>query len=261
MKDKYLTKAKGGLNDFTEKNYKKILRLALKRYKFVSYGQALKETNNFILLRHDVDSSPQRALALSKIESKLKIKATYCVQLGGLFYNPFEPQVRKIFLEIKNMGHNLGVHFDAALHGKVPLDRLVKPLLNEKNILEKLFKQKIEVLSFHNPVEKYLNRNKRKIASLINSYDVSFSKGIKYISDSNGYWRFDKLYDVLLSGKYKKLHILIHPCWWQKSIMSPWKKIKRCIEGKGDFTARQYRESLKTAGRKNIGYENDTIRR
>ena len=74
--------------------------------------------------------------------------------------------------------------------------------------------------------------NKTTYGTLINTYAETFQKSFEYCSDSNGYWRYKRLVEVVTSGKFKRLHILTHPEWWQDSIMSPWQKIQRCIDGR-----------------------------
>ena len=54
-----------------------------------------------------------------------------------------------------------------------------------------------------------------------------------YISDSNGYWRFDRLPEVIAAGAHERLHVLTHPEWWQEEAMSPRERILRCIAGRG----------------------------
>ena len=53
-----------------------------------------------------------------------------------------------------------------------------------------------------------------------------------YVSDSNGYWRFERLPEVLAAGAHERLHVLTHPEWWQEEAMSPRERILRCIAGR-----------------------------
>ena len=55
-------------DDFTESHYNLLLKTANKNYKFKNFGTKSKDPH--IILRHDVDISVHRALALAKIEKK-----------------------------------------------------------------------------------------------------------------------------------------------------------------------------------------------
>ena len=61
-----------------------------------------------------------------------------------------------------------------------------------------------------------------------------------YVSDSNGYWRFERLPEVLAAGAHERLHVLTHPEWWQEQPMSPRERILRCIEGRGRASEATY---------------------
>src|ERR1044072_3232693 len=97
--------------DFTRENYKLILNIARTQYSFKFFTDNLSE-KNWVLWRHDVDYSPNSALRLAMIESDLGIKATYFLLIHSEFYNLFEKEVTNHFKCIKEMGHQLGLHFD-----------------------------------------------------------------------------------------------------------------------------------------------------
>jgi len=71
-------------------------------------------------------------------------------------------------------------------------------------------------------------------------------------SDSNGYWRFRRLREVLEVADDEKLHVLIHPSWWVPEPMSPRTRITRCIEGRVAKIARRYDQFLLEMGRENV---------
>ena len=65
--------------DFTEKNYRKLIKLAKKNYVFKFFNSSNKPP--YVLWRHDVDCSVHRALCLAKIEKELGVKSTYFFHL------------------------------------------------------------------------------------------------------------------------------------------------------------------------------------
>ncbi len=68
--------------DFTENNYKNLLG---KINTNTIFYDEIDTKNSFTLWRHDVDFSIHRAFALANVEKKMKIKATYFIQLGSFF--------------------------------------------------------------------------------------------------------------------------------------------------------------------------------
>ena len=238
--------------DFTEKNYVKLIKIAKKNYSFELYGSSTKRQH--VLWRHDVDVSVHRALCLAKIEHQLSVKATYFFRLHSEFYNIFEKPIYEIINQILHLGHQIGLHFDMDFYTAIKTKKqLQNKLLFEKKILEQLFYKQIIVFSFHNPeMGNALKFDDNKISGMINTYGKTMKNNYGYCSDSNGYWRYGRLEDVLSNAADHKLQILTHPEWWQKKSMSPKQRIHRCIDGRAINIKNVYDKMLKELGRKNI---------
>lgn len=238
-------------DDFTVANYKRLIQIAKKNYSFVTFNDFRKDGKN-IFWRHDIDFSPQRARGLSYVEKQEGVTATYFLHIHSLFYNLLEKECHDCICEIINFGHEIGLHFDANYYSIANERLLTEKLLMEKSILEKFFKKKISAFSFHTPSAFALECKKLRYGGMINVYASYFQKSVGYCSDSNGYWRYKRLEDVLKKANDKKLQILTHPGWWQETVMSPYSRIERCVEGRKRKTLLLYRDILKTFGRKNI---------
>ncbi|MBI4647021.1 MAG: hypothetical protein HY738_10635, partial [Bacteroidia bacterium] len=104
--EKYLFK------DFTFKEYRELLEIASQNYIFRNFTN-FQENENFIIWRHDVDFSLINAWELAKIEKEYNIKSTFFILLHSEFYNPLEYNSYKMLNEIKNSGHDIGLHFDS----------------------------------------------------------------------------------------------------------------------------------------------------
>lgn len=234
--------------DFTEENYQKILESITNETIFY---EEMEQKKGFTLWRHDIDLSVHRANRLAKIEKQSNIKATYFLQLGSDFYNVFEQEIKELIFEIKELGHEIALHFDPTQYHIDKKSDLEKYLTYEKNILETLFDTKIKVFSFHNPTNEILKYDDFKYMGMINTYAKYFKEEVQYCSDSNGYWRHKRLEDFL-AQKYDKIQVLTHPGWWQKNIMSPRKRIQRCIDGRADKLAKKYDKALEEFGRENV---------
>jgi hypothetical protein len=234
--------------DFSESNYTKLLK---KINNTTIFFDEISAQSRFTLMRHDIDLSVHRAYSLAKIEKKLNIKSTFFLLISCSFYNIFEEKIKDLVFNIKSLGHQLGLHFDPSQYNIKSKKELEKYLIFEKKILENLFKTKIKVFSFHNPSKKILKFNDFKYAKMINTYASYFKKNVEYCSDSNGYWRHKRL-ENFLNQKHDKVQILTHPGMWQKKIMSPNDRVKRCINGRSKRVLNDYRKILRKNGRKII---------
>jgi len=242
------------IDDFTIKEYQKLLKLAKKNYHFVFYDN-FQSFEKFILWRHDCDYSLNRALKLAMIEEKEGVNATYFINPHCAFYNPFEKNQSTIISRIIELGHHIGIHFDSAYYDITSEADLEKWVAFEVHLFENIFNVKPDVFSFHNPNKYLLKCEKEKYGGIINCYSKKYKNEIPYISDSNGYWRFRRLKNVLQKADDKCLHVLTHPAWWQEVSMTPWKRIKLCIDGRGESILQNYEKELKKDGRLNVGKE------
>ena len=103
--------------DFTEKNYRKLLKLAKKNYAFKFFNSYSKPP--YVLWRHDVDCSVHRALSLAKIEKELGVKSTYFFHLHSPYYNLLEEASHNRVKKILALGHEIGLHFELPFYPKM----------------------------------------------------------------------------------------------------------------------------------------------
>lgn len=240
--------------DFTETNYRNIIRMAKKVYKFISYEEA-ECTGRNVLWRHDLDYSVHRALKLAQIEYEEGIKSTYFIYLHSDSYNAMEKEVADRIHKIVGLGHEIGVHFEPSFYGLVNsnMSRLEEYLKMEKNMLEEVFEKKIWAFSFHNPdTGDWLKLDQYKVAGLINAYSKTIKQKYSYCSDSNGYWRFRRLEEVIKAAEDENLQVLTHPEWWTPEILSPRNRILRSINGRAQNQIEAYDSLLQKMGRENI---------
>lgn len=239
--------------DFTRDNYRRLVRLAKERYRFVAYTDLPAVGQPFVLWRHDVDMSVHTALRLAEIEAAEGVSATYFLHLHSEFYNLLERGVADRVRAILDAGHRLGLHFDAAYYGDRVRGEMEPLLAAERALLRDAFGAEVDVFSFHNPDDFTLGFQAWSYAGMVNTYARYFREEAGYCSDSNGYWRFRRLEDVLREGTDTRLQVLTHPEWWQDRPMPPRERIQRCIDGRALRTAEYYDGLLAAAGRENVG--------
>jgi len=226
-------KKKYRFDDFTDAKYRQYLKVAKSKFEFISYGMAEK-AGNTCLWRHDVDTSPHRALKLAIIEHEESVQANYFIHLHSERYNAIEGETVEIFNKIADLGHNLGLHFDPLFFKeqiKTSKD-LEKYLIFEKNILDQIINIKISTFSFHNPSLYDFDYSADALGGLTNAYGKTIREKFEYISDSFCIWRYRTLDDVLSDDSIKNLHVLLHPACWSKKPKSPYRRFLHTIDGR-----------------------------
>jgi len=241
-------------SDFTLGNYKKLLKLALKNYRFMSFTDEPISDLKKIILRHDIEFSIPIALRMAEIEASLGIKATYFLQIHSEFYNPLDKCNYLSLKRIIDIGHDLGLHFDThfwTINSEKELEEYIEV---DKNIIRTYFKVNISAFSFHNTNDFVLSCENEKYAGLINAYSKKYKTEIGYCSDSTGYWRYERLEDRLREAKDKFLQILIHDGMWQDEVLPPRQRIFKVIDDRAEYLKKFYDSTLKKFGAKNIGW-------
>jgi hypothetical protein len=237
--------------DFTVERYRSLLGVAKQKYRVAFYDD-IPWGSKFLLWRHDLDYSINRAAALAEIEAEEGIRATYFVNPGSEFYNPFEPTQARLLKHILGLGHRLGLHFDASLHDVQNERILDEKIAQERRWLEDALGTP-DAFSFHNPMASHLVYDAESYGGLQNCYSRRFKAEVGYCSDSNGYWRFRRLHDVLSDATDPCLQVLTHPGWWQAEPMPPRQRIFRSAFGRALATMRQYDAQMAEHRRVNHG--------
>jgi hypothetical protein len=238
--------------DFTEAAFTALIGAARQRFTFVPFGSTPGDRH--ALWRHDVDASVHRALALARIEARADVRSTYLLSLHSAFYSLFEMAVAQRVREIADLGHWLGLHFDLAayegLHDTAELERRIG---QERALLEDWLGRSITALSFHNPdVSEVPAMRSERLAGLPNAYGQALAARYEYVSDSNGYWRFRRLADVLADTGIERLHVLTHPEWWTPEPMSPRARLERAAAGRARSVLEANDADLERFGRLNV---------
>lgn len=242
--------------DFTLDNYRKIFSIAKEKYRFIGYDE-INDKEKQVLLRHDVDFSLIGAETLAQIENALGIKSTYFIFAHSEGYNLYETSMSKIVKRIINLGHDIGLHVDFGFYKEMYEGKNAEEVaIKEIEEIECVFGCNVKAVSFHNPeLLGVLNLKTDWFANVVNAYSEKIFSTYKYCSDSNGYWRFDRLEDVLLSGIYDNLQILLHPVWWSKSVLSPAKRIYDYHINDAERRYKNYCDLVRKGNRINIGEE------
>lgn len=239
---------------FTMEHYDVLVKMAVDNgFTFLTYTDKLLQLNRKeILWRHDVEFSPEIALKMAKIEHKHGVKATYFFQTHSEFYNVFEPFHSNILKEIKSLGHEIGLHFDAHYYNIQTQEELDKYITLDKEYFENVFDIKLRVFSFHNTNPFILSCEKFKYGGLINVYSKYFKTNFNYCADSTGFWRYEILDEVLSDPSVQHLQVLTHDAMWSETVMSPRQRVRTSIQKNADRVKAQYDDILIRFGAQNI---------
>lgn len=206
---------KWSLTGFKPGEYKMLLSAKLdKGYSAVALD-AINCNSKVMFLRHDVDLCPARALAMARQEAELGLSATYYFLVSTQLYSIATKSVRSILSEIISLGHEIGLHFDAAQYSAED-GKLDSHAEEECKILEACSGRRVKSISFHRPALEFLNRT-GTIAGRRHCYEPSFFSEIAYISDSNGGWYHGHPlnHSAIVAGT--AIQLLTHPIWWVNS--------------------------------------------
>lgn len=228
-KDKYC------FDDFTFVNYRRLIQFAKQNgFEFILHKDEFKDDRKDIIWRHDVEFEPNYALKMAKIEKEEGVVASYFFQLHSPYYNVIDPHYRKVFYEIKDLGHLVGLHFDSAYWGITDESQLNDYIILDKVYLEKNMGVNIDTFSFHNTTPFTQRCLEFKYGGLINVYSSYFKEHYNYCGDSLGYWRFDRLEDVLKDETVQHLQVLTHDANWNDEVLSPRKRFIKVIRERAD---------------------------
>lgn len=203
--------------------YRTILENIKASGKLMDYRDALK-ADEFLVLRHDVEFSVERAYRMAEIEQAGGVSASYFVQITNNSYNALSMQNRNLIKEMFCMGHKIGLHYH--LNGIVDPLKTRDGIRDQIRIMSEMCEVPIDRFSIHRPV-KEVYYNAIPIDGVINAYapefftlldDASRLAGeakleVKYIADSRHRWNYGYP-DLEIIEKNKKVQLLIHPDFW-----------------------------------------------
>ena len=233
---------------FTKEQYQDFLSKFIERgYKFRKFEK--REFEKFeLLLRHDVDFCVLKAREMAEIEADMGVTSTYFFQMNAYFYNIFHEDVNNNITKIRDLGHEISIHFDGE-RLQTSAENIKFALLTEIGLFERLFETEIQTISLHRPKANGIPYFVSEICC--HTYEPEFMEKLAYYSDSRGGWGHgDPLKQIEFSGG-DAIQILIHPIWWMNETTLDNVKILK------DFLERKKTE-LSTALVNNVDFIDDS---
>jgi hypothetical protein len=229
--------------DFTLNKFEKLCCvIAASKYATISIADYLqldftKKNKPFIILRHDIDRSPSRALEIAAVEHKHGIPATFYFRyLRGIY-------IREIINKIASFGHEIGYHYETIDKCKGNIESSIKLFEQELTDFRRTCELKT-VCGHGNPLTKWDNKDIWKSLKLSDFelsgeafFALDFNK-FAYFSDSGRTWvknksqkmpgkddvttafdnmqarNTDDLIKIIEEGTLPNICILTHPERW-----------------------------------------------
>ncbi len=212
--------------DCCYQTYRRILRDIKKSGKYYDYADVLeKMPEKWLILRHDIEFSVDRAYQLSLIETKEGIKSTWFVQITNNAYNALSEKNVALLQKMAENGHHIGLHYH---RGKSvaggALGELKRDLQMQADILAKMTGLTVDRFSFHRPLREHLEAD-LEVDGLINAYGHQFfcltdnpsqPLPVKYVADSNHQWKYGEATEQFFAA-HDKIQLLIHPLSWSEN--------------------------------------------
>ncbi|MEA2473093.1 MAG: hypothetical protein QOE06_1008 [Thermoleophilaceae bacterium] len=168
-------------------------------------------SGNFIALRHDVDFAPAYSLEMAELEHDAGVVATYFVLVDGQHYNPLEAETVRRLRRIRELGHEVGLHFavGSAVHAD-PGEEVAFRL----RLLGDIVGAPVRSFSQHDPVNAGFAEVRLPPGheECVDAAEAIRAHDLLYVSDSAMMWREHTFASALEQGR--NLCLLAHPHSW-----------------------------------------------
>ena len=133
---------------FSYDEYRKIIKSIQESGKQATFEEAI-EMQEFVIMRHDVEFSVDRAYQLSKVEREMDFTSTYFFQWTNNSYNLLSRRNRVMIHEMHDDGHTIGLHF--VVNELTDIEEIKEKIILEVKVLSSLLVFTIDAFSIHRP--------------------------------------------------------------------------------------------------------------
>lgn len=201
---------------FSKGAYDKILDRYSNR--FTDYLSLVRhKPEEWALLRHDVEFSVRRAVIVAHWDYEKSVSSTFFFQVRAGTYNLAAPGISGFLQEIRELGHEVGLHTYIPEAMPHTLEALELELNLQRQLFEGMTGLRLRVFSFHRPPDWVLQIRKDFIGGLLNVYGPTFFEhtfsplAVKYFADSRHAFNYGHPLD---KHSFTKVQLLLHPDEW-----------------------------------------------
>jgi hypothetical protein len=170
-----------------------------------------------LIVRHDIDLSLERAVAVGDVEAEAGVRATFLVMVDSPLYDLDDAASRAALEALREQGHDVGLHMDLGPRGE--RERLsiedVRPEVEAcRERLEAVLGEDVRSVSFHRPADPLVAALApvAEVCGMVNAYAAPLMRC--YLADSAGSWRHGDPRPVLRQPPCDTVQLLVHPFWW-----------------------------------------------
>lgn len=205
------------LNRFDYATYGAILDALKPTHQNLCFGDFTEpqpvEASRFFIIRHDIDLSPEAALAMAEFEAECGVRATYFLLFNFQFYNLLDNRYCEFPRRLTELGHEVGLHYDAELYARICPHSPQTALHRHAELLGLMANTPIRSIAMHNPSVQGADPFAEG-TPYVNAYAKQFTTDITYLSDSCGAWRDHSVQALEKPAHIDCLQLLIHPIFW-----------------------------------------------
>ncbi len=167
-----------------------------------------------LFLRHDIKVSLKRAVHMAELEHEYGLPATYMVRADSPLYSLNERNARIQLLELLQLGHEVGLHFDLANDERqnqsflTMVENQLRPACTR---IEQIICRPVRAFSLYRPIPRLFD-GPLLIDGRVNA-DASELRAW-LLSDAGGSWRNGDPLTQLKQPTGRVLQLLLHPLWW-----------------------------------------------
>lgn len=170
-----------------------------------------------LIVRHDVDLSLERAVAVGAVERDAGVRATFLVMVDSPLYDLDAPGARAALRELRDQGHEVGLHMDLGPRGErhgLAIEDVAPEVEACRDRLAALLGDEVRAISFHRPADPLVAALApvAEVCGMVNAYAAPLMRC--YLADSAGAWRHGDPRPVLRDPPCDTIQLLIHPFWW-----------------------------------------------
>ncbi len=212
--------------DFRYSYFRQLLHIVRSRFIAHVLSEATEVLPNngppLVFLRHDVKISLNKALRMAEIENEYGLPASYMVRVDSPLYSLNERQARIQLLEMVQMGHEVGLHFDLTHETRQSSSylRLVEAEIRAAcERLEQIICRPVRSLSFQRSFP-LLSGGPLLLNGRVNADSGELRAWC--LSDAGGFWREGEPIARITHHSGPVLQLVLHPIWWgERHVLAP----------------------------------------
>lgn len=186
--------------------------------------------DRYIILRHDIEHYPERALEFAKIEAEFNVNSTYYVRVHAEKYNIFSFRAYNSLKKIISLGNEIGLHAEPIDFSKTSGEESKIIFQKELDVLKLVLECEVHSVCPHvdwteyNNLDFFKNNDLKEFGLKFQAYAPEFYDSHFYVSDGQHYYWKNYKNGTLLEqrlcpckiiqqGIYR-LYVLTHPMNW-----------------------------------------------